>query len=124
MPNIVVNKCYGGFGLSEAGVMRYAELKDIDIYPQYSRFGLPTNYYTKPLGEATVDDLFHVDEIPRHDPALVQVVEELGENANWSCSKLEIEVIPLGIPYRISEYDGMEEIYLFEDFWRDWSLPS
>jgi len=30
---VVINKCYGGFGLSHQAVMRYAELKGIKLYP-------------------------------------------------------------------------------------------
>ena len=30
---IVINRCYGGFGLSHKAVMRYAELKGIKLYP-------------------------------------------------------------------------------------------
>ncbi len=30
---IVINKCYGGFGLSHKAVMKYAELKGLTLYP-------------------------------------------------------------------------------------------
>jgi hypothetical protein len=30
---IVINRCFGGFGLSHKAVMRYAELKGIKLYP-------------------------------------------------------------------------------------------
>ena len=30
---VVINDCYGGFGLSHKAVMRYAELKGIKLYP-------------------------------------------------------------------------------------------
>ncbi len=33
MREIVINTCYGGFGLSHKGVMRYAELKGLKLYP-------------------------------------------------------------------------------------------
>jgi len=33
MKAIVINRCYGGFGLSHKAVMRYAELKGIKLYP-------------------------------------------------------------------------------------------
>jgi len=29
---VVINKCYGGFGLSHAAVMKYAEFKGIELY--------------------------------------------------------------------------------------------
>ena len=30
---IVINICYGGFGLSHKGMMKYAELKGLKLYP-------------------------------------------------------------------------------------------
>ena len=32
MKEIVINKCYGGFGLSHKAIMRYAELKGFELY--------------------------------------------------------------------------------------------
>jgi hypothetical protein len=34
---IVINDCYGGFGLSYEGVMRYAELKGIKLYSEIKK---------------------------------------------------------------------------------------
>lgn len=36
---VVINKCYGGFGLSHKAVMRYAELKGIKLYPWVDGIG-------------------------------------------------------------------------------------
>jgi hypothetical protein len=49
-------------------------------------------------------------DIERHDPALVETVEQLGEKANGRCAKLEIVTIPDDTEYVIEEYDGMEWI--------------
>jgi hypothetical protein len=46
----------------------------------------------------------------RHDPLLIQVIEELGEEASGKLSKLEIVEIPDGVEYEIDQYDGMETI--------------
>ncbi len=46
----------------------------------------------------------------RHDPLLVQVVEELGDKASGKCAKLRVVEIPDGTDYEISEYDGNEHI--------------
>jgi hypothetical protein len=42
---------------------------------------------------------------------LVQVIEELGEEANGSHAKLEVIEIPDGVEYTIDEYDGIESIH-------------
>lgn len=54
----------------------------------------------------------HIDnrDIPRHDPLLVQVVEELGDAAHGAHSELRVVEIPADVEYEISEYDGMEHI--------------
>jgi hypothetical protein len=83
---IVINCCYGGFGLSEEGLKMYKKLK-----------GLPEN-----------SNLYD-DEIPRYDKDLVKVVEILGEKADSNYAKLEIVTIK-GIKYNINEYDGFESI--------------
>lgn len=48
-------------------------------------------------------------DISRHNPLLVQVVEELGDEASGSCAKLRITNI-YADQYRIEEYDGRETI--------------
>lgn len=108
---IVYSACYGGYGLSEQAVIRYAELTGIKIYPEKESFY--TMYYlTPPTGDEQVDgnrDTFEVDSIERHDPFLVQVVEELGEEANSRFSKLTIYETDSRM-YRIDEYDGYETV--------------
>lgn len=89
MTKIVYNACYGGFGLSEKAFARYKELGGL------------TNY-----------DM----DIVRTDPILVQVVEELGEEANHWASKLRMIALPEGTKYRIEEYDGFETVMTFEDY--------
>ncbi len=131
MSKIVYNACHGGFGLSEAAMYRYAQIKGLTLYPE-TEHGL-TTYWTVPEDERTGilegDDWYSASmeeriasnkrhgeltvydrDIPRYDPALAQVVEELGEAANGHCAKLRIEEIPTGGRYRIEEYDGLESI--------------
>lgn len=54
----------------------------------------------------------------RDDPLLVQVVEELGEEANGQYSSLKIVEIPGGIDWEIDEYDGWESISEKHRSWR------
>lgn len=46
---VVINTCYGGFGLSEQAMLRYAELKGLKIYPEGS--SLFKTYWTVPENE-------------------------------------------------------------------------
>lgn len=54
----------------------------------------------------------------RTDKQLIQVIEELGDEANGSCAKLKIVEIPDDIKWLISDYDGIEEV---EEVHRSWS---
>lgn len=94
MTKIVYNACYGGFGLSQEAVIRYREITGAEA--PYDR------------------------AIERNDPALVQVVEELGSKANGSCADLCIAEVPAGTRYRIDEYDGLESVMTIDDY--DWSV--
>ena len=58
----------------------------------------------------------HVD---RHDPVLVQVVEELGDKANGDYAKLRIAEV--SGPYKITEYDGFESVKTPDNV--NWIVP-
>lgn len=95
MSKVVINVCYGGFGLSEEARNRYSELtgKDIDTF-----------------------------EVERDDPILVQVVEELGSNSFDFGAKLKVVEVPAGQLYRIDEYDGFESIETRDSI--DWKVSK
>jgi hypothetical protein len=137
---IVVNDKYGGFGLSEAAVRRYFEIKGQKIWVEDHRLydqvwlvppdervkELPGEWHDHPLsvrqeynrlyGEQTWRDR----NVDRTDPILVQVVEELGEAAAGRHADLIIEELPKGTLYRINEYDGLESIETADSV--DWSV--
>jgi hypothetical protein len=104
MTKIVYNQCYGGFSLSDEAIHRYVELKG-----NGAKLVEGTSVWELPDGE-----WFEHREIDRQDPVLVQVVEELGEDANGRCAQLAIYELPAGTLYRIEEYDGMEHIETVE----------
>lgn len=81
---VVINDCYGGFGLSDRGIREYIKLAGL-----------------------TETD-FHHREIPRDDPYLVKVVKELGMSANGTHSNLKIVEIPGDVNWHIADYDGAE----------------
>ena len=94
---VVINTSYGGFGLSKAA-RKYME-----------GFGIPLDVSTF--------------NIPRHDPRLVQVVEDLGLAAAGDFGALEIQDIE-GTKYWIEEYDGLETLHTPQSIpWVDASKP-
>ncbi|MFA5377063.1 MAG: hypothetical protein WC455_15030 [Dehalococcoidia bacterium] len=121
MTKIVYNSRYGGFSLSKAAILRYAELKGITLYQRiddrFKAFGDRfANWY---LDEACTK-LWPDRGINRADPVLVKVVEELGPAANGAYAELCIADVPAGTRYRIDEYDGNEAVMTVEDY--EWSI--
>ena len=144
---LVINTCYGGFYLSPKALKRYLELKGKNAY-----FYKQTKYeYRDGIYEFTrIDDIdtiksslfiycttidygkvtntypeshFKDNLIPRNDKHLIQVVEELGEEANTTVSRLTIVEVENGRWYKIYEYDGYESIeYIHID--DEWELAE
>lgn len=133
---IVINNCFGGFGLSHEGMMRYGELKGTPFYPEhdkkYPSLGLVT-YWTVPEDKrpkTLTDEAFYSAsmeertasneayskctvssyDIPRDDPVLVQVVSEMGKAASGRHAQLKIVEIPDDVQWEIDEYDGLEKV--------------
>lgn len=102
---VVINKCFGGFGLSVEAVEMYAKAKGIDPGHKVKTFG--TEYFSN----------FYDGDLDRADPDLVQVVELLGEKSWGHCSKLEVVEIPNGVKWDIHDYDGMESIHEVHRVW-------
>jgi hypothetical protein len=141
MTKIVYNGNYGGFGLSDAAIMRYAEIKGITLYPFAGERETITHHYLcepeeyeRILAEERLnpDDgglmryarsnamYFSDGDIDRDDPVLVQVVEELGAGANGRHAYLGIAELAAGTLYRIDEYDGMESVMTQDDY--EWKV--
>jgi hypothetical protein len=94
---IVINRCWGGFNLSQAGQKLYYELQNSEPGEWLERFA---SY-----------EHFQPWELERADPHLVQVVEQLGE-ASWGRhSQLKIVQIPDDVCWYLSDYDGIETIH-------------
>jgi hypothetical protein len=120
MTKIAYNTCYGGFGLSDAAIMRYAELKGIKLAIGSNSNSICSQFYINGIEDD--DHYFPSYEIERNrtDPILIQVIEELGAAANGLCSKIQIVDLPSGTRYRIDEYDGLESIQT--DYQIDWNI--
>jgi len=145
---IVINNCYGGFGLSYEGVMYYAKLKGIKLYAYIEKWedDLCAHKPYNPLDETIIPFeerknrrepiIIHyaikkvrnrrelnkyywsVYDIERNDPALIKTVEDLGEKANGRGAELKVVEIPDGIDWEITEYDGLEQVEEKHRIWR------
>jgi len=81
---IVINRCFGGFGLSPKALEMY---RDMTQNPQ-------VDYW----------------EIPRDDSTLIHIVETLGKESFGDHSELYVITIPDGVVWQIEDYDGMEHV--------------
>lgn len=81
---IVINACYGGFGLSKEALALFNE-----------RAG-------------TV--ITHERNIERNNPILVEIVEQLGEAADGNYAELKVVDIPDDVKWLIQDYGGDEWI--------------
>jgi len=122
MQKIVINNCFGGFGLSEKAFELLLERKGIkfDKVVDPSRGALlGTSYYKS--GEPHSDQTY-ISEYSycgdRTDPDLVAVVEELAELADGWAAELSIVEVPDGVEWHICEYDGIEHIAENHRTWR------
>lgn len=125
---IVINRCYGGFGLSDAA------------YAKLIKWGVPVRAYKEqerdPVtklylpcadndGEVIFDRTLSADRNrisflgrywetwlrnSRSHPLLVRVVKQLGKDANGPFAKLKIVEIPDDVKWEIAEYDGAEHV--------------
>ncbi len=108
---IVVNRCFGGFGLSkkaherleELGVQVFKTWKDLKESKQNGQLWIVKSGI---MG----DPASNADE-HRTSELVISVVKELGEEANGMCAELEIVEIPDDIDYVIDEYDGNESVH-------------
>jgi hypothetical protein len=85
---VIINSDFGGFGFSEKALEMYKE-----------RGG-------------TIDYSFLGKRALRDDPIMVDIVTELGGEANAIFSDLEIVNVPEQYDYRIDDYDGLEHVVL------------
>jgi hypothetical protein len=113
---IVVNRCFGGFRLSDAAG---DELK---------KLGMKVADADNPLEDGHGYDLYHSPyggvlyigsdvKTFRCDPKLIAVVLALGPLANGGHAKLEVIGVPSSINWYIHDYDGRETI---EEEHRSW----
>jgi len=137
---VVYNACYGGFGLSKEACQRYWDIKCQQVWIEDASWGF-TVWLVAPedripakdrdefcamtmderiaYNQAYSKQTWYYNNVDRHDPVLVQVVEELGMIASGECAELAIDEV-YG-PYRIDEYDGNESVQTADSY--NWITP-
>ena len=140
---IVINTCYGGFGLSNFAYKELLKRKgkecyfynhrwgsgytriddDPDKYDKYFSVIVSTKDYGKFTEEIDSEHRVYYDGDIRTDLDLIAIIEEFGsEKCSGRYAELEIEDIPSGTLYRIDEYDGYEGIEYREEI--DWLIAE
>lgn len=116
MGKIAYNNCFGGFSLSLKAQKLYLEKKG------YTPVFHDGKYSWEKRWEAPESPDFYDRDIARDDPALIEVIEELGDKASGDCAKLAIEDVPEGSLWRINEYDGNEAVMTQDAY--DWKVTN
>ena len=122
MTKVVINTCYGGFGLSNEAFEELLNRKGIEFEkaPCKTEFrGKENDYWHK--GRVGEDDgylWYYQFAEDRADPDLVAIVEKFGHNANSWASDLKIVEIPDDVDWYVEEYDGSEWVAEEHRTWR------
>lgn len=108
---VVINGAFGGFGVSRTALHKLRSLgntfalTEIDAGEKY------------PDGSIKEDSRTYLRGIPRYDPQLVRIVEEMGHEADGAHARLKVVVIPDDIEWMLQEYDGQEWIAEAHETW-------
>lgn len=133
---LVLNKCYGGYGLSSEAITELykqgSKAVKFSTFSQY--FGRKwksmtqaekdreLDFSTRLLSAVVLEDGIVTQDSSwdvsiRSCPKLVKLVEDWGDKANSRHSKLEVVEVPDGLDLQFDEYDGIEFI---EEVHRSW----
>ena len=102
---VVLNSCYGGFGLSKEAIQMLIDKHGLDIDSEYG--------YVDNEDFGIVDERY---EAYRMDKRLISVVEELGvdassgDHADLRIVKVPDEVVEVH-GWHIDDYDGCESVH-------------
>lgn len=140
---VVLNRCYGGFGISIAALKELVNrsAKCIVSKPPKDWYGGRPGWEKEwdkdlaqynDMGEGLMGEpsefnilkggLLHYledrnEQSMRTNPDLVDVVEKMGKESWGQCAELEVVEIPDGIQWEINDYDGMESIHEMHRRW-------
>ncbi len=128
---MILNKCFGGFVVSGKCYDLYAKKKGIVLHKYLpeedgddfvkvtgERKEVFTRYTTKDYGDRVKVEKFdwrtciQLDGAYRTDGALIECIEELGDEASVEgFSELRIVEVPDDLNYVVDEYDGLETLH-------------
>ena len=125
---IVINDCFGGFGLSTEAMKQLIKLGSAGIETmtelEYRGGRARGDISSETFSDAGdgfevgwIEDVLYRDGMVysfdddfRTDPVLIRVVEQMGGAADGSCAELKVIEIPDDVDWEICEYDGNEHI--------------
>ena len=119
---VVINRCFGGFGISNQAFEKLLERKGIAFNKVPAKYQMRGNEFDYYRADGVQSEETYLSEHgffdDRSDPDLIAVIEELGKDSWGWASDLAIIDIPDDVKWHICEYDGLEHIA--EDH-RTWS---
>ena len=129
---IAINRCYGGFQLSDKAIGMLMKRKGLECH-RYKRDYKDNKYYklssfeideVYPYFDYSIADLgdcvekipneyywYYNSKVERTDKDLIAVIEELGKEASGSCGDIHIIEIPDDVDWEIDDYDGIETVH-------------
>jgi len=116
---LVVNRCHGSFGLSDAAYERMIELGIEAVeYTRDKSWNGKKVIFDSSLASGSCklhNDRMYWDTWTRNyenrsDEILVQAVEELGDKASDNLSYLVVVEVPDDVEFFIDDYDGFETV--------------
>jgi len=107
---VVINSCFGGFGLSDAAFEELLNRKGVAWEKVKTKYELDAYYKAGHLEEEDHYLSYSQFTENRADPDLVAVVEQFGKDVNTPYSSIKIVEVPDDVKWYIHEYDGLEHV--------------
>ena len=134
---IAINKCYGGFSLSDKAIEMIMKRKGLKCYrykqtkfnysdgvDEYTRIddNEPSSFVSysttdlgKTIGNIPYENYWYYRNLERTDKDLVSVIEELGNEASGRYGSVKVIEIPDDVDWEIDDYvEGSEQFEIIE----------
>ena len=136
---IAINKCYGGFSLSDKAIEMIMKRKGLKCYrykqtkfhhsdgiDEYTRIddNEPSSFVSysttdlgKTIGNIPYENYWYYRNLERTDKDLISVIEKLGDEASGEYGSVTVVEIPDDVDWEIDDYDGIETIHEKHRVW-------